>query len=133
MTTFSHFAANGGRTVQLIGNGRGVLKRIAFALQRRGHTIIWDESGNAGLRTAEREEPDLIVCETVLPDVAGIELCRRVMPSFFYETPFVLVGKLHDEARDLPQAFNAGADDYIGSFTDCELVIAKLEWLQIGS
>lgn len=113
----------------LVGNSFGILKRIAFALQRRGHSVIWGESGRLGLQIAEAEHPDLIVCETVLPDVSGVQVCRLVKSSFFCDTPVVLVGKLATERRDLPKAFNAGADDFIASFTDWKMVLAKLEWL----
>jgi len=129
MTTSSHLSADRRSTVLLIGNGLGILKRIAFALQRQGHTIIWGETAHDGLRIAENEEPDLIVCETRLPDITGIEVCRMIKSSFFFETPFVLVGKDGDEGIDLPRAFKAGADDYISSFTDSQLVMAKLEQL----
>lgn len=117
------------RTVLLIGNGFGILKRIAYALQRRGHSVIWGDSGHLGLQIAEAENPDLIICETDLPDVSGIQVCRIVKSSFFFDTPVILVGRLRDEKKDLPQAFKVGADDYIGSFTDWQLVLAKIEWL----
>jgi DNA-binding response OmpR family regulator len=91
--------------------------------------VIWGDSGHAGLRVAECDQPDLVVCETTLPDGSGIDLCRTMKASFFCETPVVLVGKHRDEKLDLPRAVRAGADDYIGSFTDWQLIMAKLEWL----
>lgn len=128
--TFEIFPQNADRrTVLLIGNSFGILKRIAYAIQRRGHSVIWGDSGYLGLQIAETESPDLIICETDLPDVSGIQVCRIVKSSFYFDTPVVLVGKLRDEKQDLPQAFRAGADDYIGSFTDWQLVLAKIEWL----
>lgn len=119
----------GHRTIVLIGNSFGLLKRIAFALQRRGHTVLWGNSGRDGLLIAEREVVDLIVCETELPDISGIQICRTVKSSCFFETPVVLVGKLRDEKVDMAAGLRAGADDYIGTFTDVEFVMARLEWL----
>jgi DNA-binding response OmpR family regulator len=116
-------------TVLLIGNTFGILKRIAYALQHSGHTVIWGDSGKAGLAMAECEEPGLIVSEIDLPDVSGIEICRRVKTSFFADTPVVLVGKISAEGRDSRLAVKAGADDYFVSFSDSQLVLAKLKWL----
>ena len=113
----------------MIGDSYGILKRIAFALQRRGHSVIWGSSGEAGLRVVERDVPDLIICETKLSDGSGIDFCRTMKASFFFEMPVVLVGALSDEKEDVPQALKAGADDYIGPFTDWQLVLAKLEWI----
>ena len=129
MTTAPPLTNNPLNTALMIGNGFGILKRIAFALQRRGHTIIWAESGRDGLRIVESEEPHLIVCETDLPDLSGIEVCRQVKSSTFWETPVVVVGKLRDEYRDVPLALAAGADEYVGTFADWQLVMAKLDWL----
>lgn len=116
-------------TVLLIGNTFGILKRIAYALQHSDHTVIWGDTGTAGLAMAECEEPGLIVSEIDLPDISGIEVCRRVKMSFFGDTPVVLVGKISDEARDSRLAVRAGADDYFVSFSDSQLVLAKLKWL----
>jgi len=117
------------RNILLIGDSYGILKRIAFALQRQGHSVIWGSSGEVGLRAVESDAPDLIICETRLSDGSGIDLCRTMKASFFFSTPIVLVGKLCDEKQDAPRALNAGADDYIGTFTDWQLVMAKLEWM----
>jgi CheY-like chemotaxis protein len=129
MIETKHISSDNRSTVLLIGDGFGILKRIAFALQHSGHSVIWGDSGQTGLRVAEREEPALIVCEIQLPDFSGIEVCRRVKASFFGETPVVLVGKISDEERDSHQAVRAGADDYLVSFAEWQWVMAKLEWL----
>jgi len=117
------------RTVLLIGDTLGILKRVSFALQHRGHSVIWAESGRRGLSIAEREAPDLIISEIGLPDFSGFEICRKIKASFVFETPVVLVGKSGDEESDSSRAFEVGADDYFVSFTDGQLVLAKLEWL----
>ena|SRR5688572_16413482 len=118
------------RTILLIGDSYGILKRIAFALQRRGHGVIWGSSGEGGLRVIESDTPDLVICETRLSDgSSGIDLCRTMKASFFFETPVVLVGTLSDESQNVTQALKAGADDYIEPFTDWQLVMAKLEWI----
>ncbi len=116
-------------TALLIGNKFGFLKRIAFALQHRGHTVVWADSGEMGLHLAELEQPGLIVSEIRLPDITGIEVCERVKSSFYFETPVVLVGRFRDEKIDSQLAYKAGAEDYFVSFTDRQLVLAKLEWL----
>lgn len=116
-------------TVLLIGHGLGGLKRVAFSLQRSGHSIIWADDGVAGLRTAEAERPDLIICETVLVDVSGFDVCHKIKSSLLPDTPLVLMGRLGDEPTDLPRAFRAGADDYFAKIMDWHLVLEKLQAL----
>ena len=129
MTDSTYSSGAEASTVLLVGNAIGILKRIAFALQHSGYTVIWGDSGKAGLAMAECEEPALIVSEIDLPDVSGIEVCRRIKMSFFGDTPVVLVGKISGEGRDSRMAVRAGADDYFVSFSDSQLVLAKLNWL----
>lgn len=116
-------------TVLLIGDSFGILKRIAYALQHSGYTVIWGDSGAIGFSMAESEGPALIVSEIDLPDVSGIEVCRRVKGSFFGSTPVVLVGKTADEAHDSREAIRAGADDYFVTFSDSQFILARLKWL----
>lgn len=129
----THLRTRNPRTVLLMGNSRGVLKQISFALQTRGHSVIWGDSAQAGLRIAESENPDLIISETCLPDGSGIEICQKIKASFYSETPFVLVGRLGCENEEQRQAYRAGADDYFAAFADRLLLMAKLEWLMARS
>lgn len=129
MTPQTYIPFRNRHTVLLIGSGYGELKRIAFSLQHKGHSIIWADDGVSGVRTAETELPDLIICETVLEDVSGFDVCQRIKSSLSLDTPFVLMGKLGDEPSDLPRAFHAGADDYFAGVRNWQLVVAKLQSL----
>lgn len=124
-----HLSYNRARTVLVIGDSLGVLKKVAFALQYRGHTVIWGESGRTGLRIAESDMPDLIISEINLSDMSGIQVCRTVKSSFLSDIPVVLVGTLGDEAQDERRAQRVGADAYFVSFANRRGVLAKLEWL----
>ena len=117
------------RTILLIGDSFGALKPIALALQDRGHSIIWGKTGKIGLRLAEYERPNLVVCETELTDISGMQVCRLIKGSAFFETPVALVGRRGEERFEQPPAFWAGADVYFADCTDRQLAVAKLEAL----
>jgi DNA-binding response OmpR family regulator len=110
MTEVSLPSNNPPSTILLIGNTFGILKSIAYALQHRGHTVLWGDNAQSGLRIAESERPDLIVSEVELNDFSGIDVCRSIKQSFFCETPVVL-------------------DDFFTSFSDWQFVVAKFDWL----
>ena len=127
----TYLSNNSTRTVLVIGNSLGVLKKVAFALQYRGHTVIWGESGQAALRIAELDMPDLIISEVCLSDMSGTQVCRTIKASFFCDTPVVLVGTLGDQGEDEQRAHSVGADDYFAGFADRRLILAKLELLML--
>src|SRR5687767_8065356 len=110
MITTATLPKTSARTILLMGDSFVDLKRIAYALQKRGHSIIWGETGHLGLDMAEQERPELIICETRLPDLTGIQVCRMIKASSFPETPVALVGKCAHDQGEVSQAYWAGAD-----------------------
>jgi two-component system, cell cycle response regulator len=54
------------------------LKLIAYLLKAFGHTTLTAPDGEAGLAAAEREVPDLIICDIQLPGLDGHEVARRL-------------------------------------------------------
>ena len=116
-------------TILVIGDNVGPLKRIAFALQHRGHTVLWAQQGRHALRSVRLESPDLVVCEIDLPDLSGFEVCRMVKSAFLIKTPVVLVGRPGEVEEDGPRAVKAGADDTITDLSDTRYILAKLEWV----
>ena len=125
----SQLPRNERRTIQIIGDGVGPLKQIAFALQHRSHTVLWAQHGRAALRTVRLESPDLVVCEIDLPDLSGLEVCRMVKSAFLISTPVVLVARPGKEGEDSPRAAKAGADETIADLSDTRYILARLEWL----
>ena len=116
-------------TILVIGDNLGPLKRIAFALQHRSHTVLWAQHGRDALRSIRLESPDLVVCEIDLPDISGFDVCRMVKSAFLTRTPVVLVGAPGTVGEDAPSAAKAGADDTIADLSDTRYIVAKLEWL----
>lgn len=117
-------------TVLFIGDRLGALKQIGFAVQHAGHSVLWTESGHAGLRFVECERPALIICEIDVPDISGIDVCNAIRTAgYLCDVPIVLVGRPGHEMYDLPQAFAAGADEFFVSLSDRQLILAKLDWL----
>ena len=128
MTSFTNSFSDASFTVLLVGNNLGTLKQISFALQHRGYSIIWGDLGAQALQIVECERPGLVICETVLPDTSGFEVCRTIKHSCYFDLPVVLVGRLEDESAETQQALSAGADEYFSSVADWELILAKLGW-----
>ena len=85
----------------------GVMLRRYFELN--GYTVMLAESGLEGIEKAGRQ-PDLILLDINMPDVDGIEVCRRIRD--FVSCPILfLTARVED--RDKLLGFAAGGDDYI--------------------
>jgi two-component system OmpR family response regulator len=96
---------------------------VATALRLAGFDVVEARSGREGLRIATGDDrPDLIVLDVLLPDLDGIEVCRRIRADRI-DTPVVFL-TARDTASDRVRGLTIGADDYITKpFSVEELVV----------
>jgi two-component system, cell cycle response regulator DivK len=82
-------------------------------LEALGHTVIVATDGEAGLALAHSEQPDVIICDVLLPKVGGVEVVRKLKADpFLREIPVIAVTCL-DAAGDDNRLQTAGFDGYI--------------------
>jgi two-component system, OmpR family, response regulator len=93
---------------------------LEIALERAGYDVIAARDGAAGLRRALRDAPDLVVLDVGLPEMDGLEVCRRLRAKS--EVP-VLFLTARDDEIDRVLGLEMGADDYVTKpFSPRELV-----------
>ncbi|MCQ9206428.1 MAG: response regulator [Omnitrophica bacterium] len=94
-------------------------KIITRVLSKAGFKdIITAERGEEGVEAAEKEKPELIVLDTVLPGIDGFETCRRIRKSQGPKTTKIIVTTGAIDAVDAGKARAAGADDYVVKTSD---------------
>jgi DNA-binding response OmpR family regulator len=84
---------------------------LVTALESNGYLVDWAVSGADALRRAEGESPDLVLLDLGLPDLDGIEVCRRLRTIAPDSTIVVLTARR--EEIDVVVGLEAGADDYL--------------------
>lgn len=90
--------------------GRTILRAN---VERLGHRCIEAVDGVQAVRQFEREQPDLVLMDIVMPQMDGYEATRRIKRLCGNSwTPVVMLSALSEES-DVIAGFNAGADDYI--------------------
>lgn len=93
---------------------------VALALQRADFTVITAANGQLALTHAARENPDLIVLDIGLPELDGLEVCRRIRARS--QVPILFLTARADEI-DRILGLELGADDYVTKpFSPRELV-----------
>src|SRR6516162_2716142 len=86
---------------------------LAYNLRQAGHSVIVVGSGRDGLAAVPEHRPDLVLLDLMLPDVSGIEICRKLKSEpGTKEVPIVMVTAKGDEV-DRVVGFELGADDYV--------------------
>ncbi len=93
---------------------------ICFALTKAGMDTIAARDGADGLREFERAPPDLVILDVGMPEMDGLEVCRRLRKSS--EVPILFLSA-HDEEIDRVLGLEIGGDDYVTKpFSPRELV-----------
>jgi DNA-binding response OmpR family regulator len=97
--------------ILLADDEHDILMLVNFHLQRAGYQVILAENGREALEKAEQEKPILAILDRMMPEMDGVEVCRRlreVNPGIYI---IMLTALATDEHRI--GGFEAGADDYI--------------------
>lgn len=82
-------------------------------LAGEGYLIDFSNDGEATLKQVEREQPDLILLDIMMPRMSGYEVCARLKKSeVTCDIPIIMVTALN-ESGDIEKAVNAGADDFL--------------------
>ncbi|MGQ9642236.1 MAG: response regulator transcription factor [Ignavibacterium sp.] len=82
-------------------------------LEHEGYEVITAYNGSTGIEKALSELPDLILLDVMMPDITGIEVCRRLVNDpTTKDIPIILV-TAKSGADDTKEGLEAGAFDYI--------------------
>jgi two-component system cell cycle response regulator len=105
--------------------------RIVLKVKLTGacYETIQGATGETALRLARSERPDLILLDVQLPDINGIDVCRRLRADPLLRTiPVVMLGSSSDATTRIA-ALKAGADDFLAKPIDELLLLARLRSL----
>jgi two-component system KDP operon response regulator KdpE len=109
--------------ILIVDDEPNILATVAPLLSARGYEVFSAMSGRAALEAVDRDKPDLIVLDLGLPDVDGVEVCRRVRASL--SVP-ILVLSARGAEGDKVGALDAGADDYVTKPFGAEELLARI-------
>ena len=107
-------------SVLLVEDEENLASLVRAYLEQEGYPVISVVTGAEALRVIETEPVRLVVLDLNLPDMDGLDVCRRIRARSL--VPVVML-TARDEERDRLAGLETGADDYIGKpFSPRELV-----------
>lgn len=116
-----------GARVLIIEDNPANLELMTYLLGAFGHTVLAAEDGCRGVESAERNCPDLIVCDVQLPDVDGFKVARQLRGNpELNRTPLVAVTALA-MVGDRDRVLAAGFDGYLTKPIDPETFVGQIE------
>ena len=100
-------------TVLLVEDEPAQREMLAYNLEAEGFDVITADNGEDGLILVDENDPDLIVLDWMMPQLSGIEVCRRLKRnSKTRQIPVIMLSARAEEV-DRVRGLETGADDYV--------------------
>ena len=97
--------------ILLVEDDEAIGSSLVRVLEAEGHDVDWHTHGLAALASVGHAPPDLVVLDLGLPDIDGVELCRRLRA--LDERTAIIMLTARAEEIDVVLGLDAGADDYL--------------------
>ena len=109
--------------VLVVEDEEAISQLLAYNLGKEGFTVSISADGDEAMIAVDEEKPDLVLMDWMLPNVSGIELCRRLRTGNDTRDIPVIMLTARGEEEDRVRGLDVGADDYVTKpFSMSELV-----------
>lgn len=113
------------KKILIIEDELDLIKGLKLNLSDEGFNVDWAVNGAEGLRKAVEEAPDLIILDIMLPEMDGLEVCRKLRQKNVNIPVIMLTAK--GEEIDKVVGLEIGADDYITKPFRIRELIARIK------
>ena len=97
-------------TILVVDDEPSISEVVGLYLRRAGYAVLVAHDGQEALEALERQPPDLVVLDLMLPKVDGLEVARRLRAAG--DTPIIMLTARREEG-DRIAGLEMGADDYV--------------------
>ncbi len=113
--------------ILVVDDDLAVCRSIDRALRLEGYEVATVATGHEALEAVAQNSPDALVLDLQLPDLDGLQVCRRIREAG-NDTPILMLTARHG-IDDRVQGLDAGADDYLVKPFALEELLARLRAL----
>lgn len=113
--------------VAIVDDDGAIRSALGRALRMENYDVELFEDGGSALKSIQLRAPDAIVLDLQLPDIDGLEICRRIRRSG--DTTPILMLTARNAVNDRVEGLDVGADDYLVKPFDLAELLARLRAL----
>lgn len=103
---------DGRRKILLVDDDPEIIEAIRFALESKGYVVLVARDGNQGLAMAERESPDLMILDMMMPKRSGFLVLEKLRRTSSNPLRVVMI-TANEGSRHKAYAEMLGVDDYL--------------------
>jgi DNA-binding response OmpR family regulator len=117
------------KKILLVDDEVDFVEVVRVRLEDSGYEVLVAYDGEEGLERAEREEPDLIILDIMLPKISGFDVCRKLkIDENFKDIPIVMLTAKF-QPNDIKFGEAMGADAYITKPFEPQVLLGKIREL----
>lgn len=113
--------------VVLVEDDPVIREATIMGLERFGYSVTSYADGLQALEAVLAQPPEVLLLDVMLPGINGVSICRKVREKF--QIPIIMLSA-RDDAIDVVQGLEAGADDYVPKPFDIEVLHARIQSVQ---
>ena len=115
--------------ILIVDDDESIRKGLTLIFQKKDYETITAGAAAEALNQARSEQPDLVILDVMLPDMSGIEVCRRLRSNVQTAHLPILMLSGRGMVVDKVAGLKAGADDYVPKPVDPTELVARVEAL----
>jgi two-component system, OmpR family, alkaline phosphatase synthesis response regulator PhoP len=102
---------------------------LRYNLEKEGFVVFTASNGEEGITIAEREKPDLIILDIMMPKMDGVEVCRQLRNKPDFAKTIIAFLTARDEDYSQIAALDVGGDDYINKPIRPRVFVSRIKAL----
>lgn len=118
-----------GKKILVVEDERDILQLVKLYLDKEGFRVSTASTGAEGLRQAKQEKPDLVILDLMLPEIDGLEICKRLRSAPDTAMMPIIMLTAKAEESDTVIGLELGADDYVTKPFSPKALIARVKAL----
>ncbi len=115
--------------VLIVDDDPGLSRMLGIILHKAGYKVFNAANGQEGLEKAEQVNPHLVLLDVMMPDMSGIEVCRRLRSKPSTREIAVIMLSALGQSDDKVKGFEVGADDYLSKPVNAAELVARVKAL----
>src|SRR5256712_9080288 len=115
--------AEGKQRILVVDDEPQLTRVLRRSLMAKGYDVRVAGDGEFALQTFHDWPPDLVITDLAMPNISGLELCRRLRATS--EVPIIVLS-VRGEEQTKVQALDAGADDYVTKPFGMDELLARI-------
>jgi two-component system alkaline phosphatase synthesis response regulator PhoP len=99
--------------ILIVDDEPDILEFLEYNLRKEGFEVYTANDGEAGIAIAEKERPNLIILDIMMPKMDGVEVCRHLRAKTEFDSTVIAFLTAREEDYSQIAALDVGGDDYI--------------------